>query len=220
MNEILPGIFHWKVVWPEFWSLESYYIRTDEGSVIIDPIECIGLNEIDEDDNIQAVIVTVGWHERSARLFAKRTRAPLFVPTEDAHRFEDLEGFISYEHGYELPCELTAIGVPGLTPGEHALLSHLHGGSLFVGDALGTTAKWAPGDTPLGAHPNGHPQPAETLSHLLDFRFENIMPGHGDPLIGNGRTELEKLIQHNRCTTSAAPRVTWVPGRRLNQDGA
>ena len=215
MNEILPGLFHWRVVWPNIWSLESYYLQTELGSVIIDPIECTGLAKIETDDDVLAVIITVGWHERSARLFAKRTRAPLYVPGKDVHRFEDLEGYISYEHGYELPCGLTALGVPGLTPGEHALLSPLHGGTLFVGDALGTTSKWTPNNMSLGAHPNGHPQPAETLSHLLDFRFENLLPGHGDPLIGNGRTELEALIQSNTSTATGPPAVTWIPGRKV-----
>ena len=55
MNEILPGLFHWRVVWPNIWSLESYYLQTELGSVIIDPIECTGLAKIETDDDVLAV---------------------------------------------------------------------------------------------------------------------------------------------------------------------
>ena len=100
---------------------------------------------------------------------------------------EDLDRWEPYGDGDELPCGLSAVGVPGLTRGEQALLSPRHGGLLFVGDALGTTAKWAPRRHPLGGHPNGHPRPWETLSHLLDLDFENLLPGHGDAIVGGAR---------------------------------
>ena len=158
------GLHHWRVIWSGIWSLECYLLRTESGAVIVDPIESGDLGLIDTTPDIRAVVVTSGWHERSSRLFGKRTGAPVFVPEEDLCMFEDLGPHKTYKDGDTLPGNLRAIGVPGLTRGEQALFSDSNGGTLFVADCLGTTAKWAPGGMPLGGHPNGHPVPKETLS--------------------------------------------------------
>ena len=211
MNEILPGLHHWRVVWPGIWSLESYFLQTEAGSVIVDPIESTGLDLIDATTDIQAVIVTVGWHERSRRLFGKRTRTPVFVPELDLCMLEDLDSRKVYRDGDILPGELRAIGAPGLTRGENVLLSGTNGGTLFVGDCLGTTAKWAPDGMPIGGHPTGHPIPKDTLSHLLDLDFVNLCPGHGDPILGNGKQKLNELFQSGKSTSTGPQSVTYFP---------
>ena len=211
LREILPGLFHWSVRWPGWWSLESYWLRVENGGVLIDPLESVGIGELEEADDIQAIFLTVGWHERSARLFSRRTGAPIFLPELDSHMIEDIDQFIGYGDAFEHECGLRAIGVPGLTRGEQALLSGTHGGTLFVGDALGTTAKWAPNGMRLGGHPNGHPRPSQTLSHLLDYEFENLMPGHGKPIVGGAKDELARLIESGASTSTDPPGVTWFP---------
>ena len=164
MTEVLPGLFHWYVVWPEY-RLECYWLRTEEGSVLIDPLEGIGLDEIEQAGDCRAVIITSHWHERSALLFAKRTGAPIYVPEGHTDRLELVETYHTYRDGDTLPGGLRAIWVLD----ECALLSELHGGTLFVGDALGTTGKWAPGGIPLGLHPRGLP-PRTTLRSRRDSR--------------------------------------------------
>ncbi len=211
MDEILPGLHHWRVIWSGIWSLECYLLRTESGAVIVDPIESGDLGLIDTTPDIRAVVVTSGWHERSSRLFGKRTGAPVFVPEEDLCMFEDLGPHKTYKDGDTLPGNLRAIGVPGLTRGEQALFSDSNGGTLFVADCLGTTAKWAPGGMPLGGHPNGHPVPKETLSHLLDLDFINLCPAHGDALLGDGKEKLVGLFDSGKSTSTGPPRVTYFP---------
>ena len=211
MKEIMPGVFQWRVVWPGVWSLESYWLRTESGSVVIDPLEGGGASAIESAGDVRAIVLTVGWHERAARLFATRTGAPVFLPAADICMIEDLESWEPYGAGDQLPCGLEAIAVPGLTRGEHALLSHLHDGTLLVGDALGTTAKWAPGGIPLGGHPNGHPRPWESLAHLIDLDFESLLPGHGDPIVGGARETLREMMDRRRSTSTGPPSVTWFP---------
>lgn len=211
MKEILPNLNHWQVIWPKLWSLESYFLKTATGCVVIDPIECIGLGPIEEATDVRAVIVTSGWHERSSRLFGKRTGTPIFVPERDLCMFENLGAHETYDDGDILPCGIRAIGVPGLTRGEQALYSETNGGTIFTADCLGSTDKWAPNGIPLGGHPNGHPWPAETLSHLLDFDFVNLCPGHGDPLLGDGKEKLIELLDSGVSTSTGSPRVTYFP---------
>ncbi len=197
MNELLPSVFHWTVVWPDLFPLESYWVRTAAGSALIDPIERGGLGAIEVAGDVRAVIITSAWHERSARLFAKRTGASIHVPADHVGRIEDLDSFETYGDGDTLPADLIAIDVGGGSPGEHALLSPLHGGTLFVGDGLGTTAKWTPGGIPLGAHPRAHPNPGRSLAHLLDHEFENLLPGHGPPIVGGAKADLADLIDRD-----------------------
>ena len=211
MREILSGLWHWRVIWPDVWSLECYFLQTEHGSVIIDPIESSNFGPIERADDILAVIVTIGWHERSARLFGRRYGVPVYVPEKDLCMLEDLDTYETYGDGDVLPGNLRAIGCPGLTRGEQALLSEVHEGVLFTADCVGCTAKWAPGGMTLGGHPNGHPNPSETLSHLLDTSFTHLCPGHGDPLIGCGRSEFESLLASGRSTSTAPPRVSYFP---------
>lgn len=211
MREILPGLWHWRVVWPEIWSLESYFLQTDGGSVIIDPIESVFLDAIDQATDVKAVVVTSGWHEHSSRLFGIRTRAPVYVPERDICMFEDLGDHVTYDDGDVLPDGIRAIGCPGLTRGEQALFSDANGGTMFTADSLGTTAKWAPDGMALGGHPNGHCNPSETLSHLLELRFVNLCPGHGDPLLGDGKEKFLDLLESGATTAKGSPRVTYFP---------
>jgi hypothetical protein len=186
-------------------------LRVPEGSVLIDPMEACGLDEIAAAGDVVAIVITVGWHERQAALFAKRTGAPVFVPAADTCMLESLESYETFVDGAELPLGLLAVGVPGLTRGEQALFSPRHAGTLLVGDALGTTAKWAPGDVALGGHPTGHPQPWQTLAHLLDLEFENLLPGHGEAIIGRATETLRDMIDRRVSTTTDPPRVTYFP---------
>ena len=115
MREIIPGVLTWSVTWPQ-WSLESYWLRLPGGSVLIDPMEGFGLDDITAAGDVAAIVLTVGWHERQAHLFAQRTGARVFVPAEDTCMLETLEVFETYGDGMELPLGLRAVGVPGLTP--------------------------------------------------------------------------------------------------------
>ncbi len=204
MREILPGIFHWTIEWPGIFPLESYWLRTPAGGILADPIECVDLETIAEAGDTLAVVLTNGWHERSASLFARRTDAPIYLPAGHEHLFENLTGYQTYSGGDTLPGDLLAIATPGQRAdgGEQALLSPLHGGTLIVGDCLGTAAKWTPWpELPLGGHPRNHPVPAETLAHLLEYEFENLLPGHGDPIVGGARAALQKLIESGVSTS-------------------
>ncbi len=207
MREILAGFFHWTVEWPGVFPLESYWLKTDAGSILIDPIEGPDLGSIEDSGDVLAVILTVGWHERSAGLFARRTGAPVYLPAADEDMFENLDEYETYSDGDDLPGGLLAIATPGRRAdgGEHALLSPLHGGTLIVGDCLGTTGKWTPWEElPLGGHPRNHPRPAKSLKHLLSHQFDNLLPGHGQPVLGSARAALQRLINSGVSTSPPA----------------
>lgn len=147
MREILPGVFHWTVDWPGYFPLESYWLFPDGGSVIVDPVDSAGLMPLEGAAPVLAVVVTSRWHERSARLLAIRTGAPLYVPAAEVENFEDIDECETYVAGDILPGDLLAISTAGgeWSAGEHALLSPLHGGTLLVADAWAQPPSGPPG---------------------------------------------------------------------------
>ena len=202
ITEVLPGIHHWSVKWPDDFSLESYLLHTDDGDVLIDPMDySVGVSEV------VAIIVTRIAHERSARVFASESGAPIYLPELDAGRANGPESFETIAHGDELPGGLKALEIKGVDGWELALLSPVHDGTLFVGDALGTMGKWTPGEIPpggrrpvggpIGGHPRMHPHPSQTLTHLLDYEFQNLLTGHGPPYLGYAKQRLAELIERD-----------------------
>ncbi len=204
MREILPGIHHWTIEWPGIFPLESYWLKTPAGGILFDPIEGPGPEAAEIANDTLAVVLTNGWHERSAALFAQRTGAPIYLPAGHEGYFEALDEYETYAGADTLPGDLLAIATPGKRAdgGEQVLLSPMHGGTLIVGDCLGMAAKWTPWpELPLGGHPRNHPVPDNTLAHLLDYEFENLLPGHGDPIVGGARAELQRLIESGVSTS-------------------
>jgi len=56
----------------------------------------------------------------------------------------------------------------------------------------------------LGGHPHFHPHPSTSLAHLLDHEFENLLPGHGRPILGGAREALRELIDSGVSTAPPA----------------
>ncbi len=202
LTEVLPGILHWSVWWPDVFSLESYLLRTADGSVLIDPLDY----EVDVSDVVAIVITSIS-HERSARVFASESGAPMYLPDFHGNYVKDVASFETYADGDELPGDLRAIEIKGVAGKECALLSPVHGGTLFVGDSLGTMGKWTlaeipsggrrPVRGPIGGHPSLHPHPSQTLTPLLDYEFQNLLPGHGPPYLAFAKQRMVELFERD-----------------------
>ena len=188
IREILPGIETWSVSWPGVFTLESFKLTSDEGAVLIDPMDY----NVDV-SNVIGIIVTRFGHMRSALVFAAESGAPIYLPDFDAERADDLD-VQTFSHGNVLPCGLQAIETRDDRAWELSLLSPLDGGTLIVGDSLGTMGKWVPNGEAIGAHPYLK-RPAETLKHLLDIEFKNLLPGHGPAYLGYAKERLAELIE-------------------------
>ena len=123
MREILSGVFTWSIVWPQ-WSLESYWLRFPGGSVLIDPMEAFGLDDITEARDVAAI-------------------------------------------GLQITCPSVDI----------------------------------PPDIPSRGKP----------SHLLDVDFKNLLPSHGEPILGDAKGRLRSIIDRRVSTTTDPPRVSYFP---------
>ena len=114
-------------------------------------------------------------------------------PAGDVGELETLTPDHVYSSESDLPGGLQAIGLGGISAGEHALFTPENRGVLFVGDALGTTSYWTHGEGELGAHPRMRP-PAP-LRKLLDLNFTSIAVGHGEPILDQAKVALATYLE-------------------------
>ncbi len=85
----------------------------DGGSVIVDPVDSAGLIPLEGATPVLDVVITSRWHERSARLLAIRTGAPLYVPAAEVENYEDIYECETYVAGDILTGDLLALPTAG-----------------------------------------------------------------------------------------------------------
>lgn len=213
MDEILPGIWHWTTPNPNIGGtlVSSYWL--DEPGVFIDPL-------LPEDAGIaffearptppQAVVLVNRHHYRDSGRICERFGCEAHVPNAGMHRFTDGEPVVGYQSGDELPGGLRPFVIGSLSPDEDGL--YLESASaIWVAD----TVVRSPTDPAarIGWVPDSlMDDPDQTKSGLLqafsevldDYEFEHLLPAHGLPLIGNGRSELEELVRAGGRTAPGA----------------
>ena len=191
-REILPGVYQWTVAWHRF-PLESYLVDTDDGVIAIDPQDLSPTALQGVLSRVRHVILTNHYHERAAAMWRHRFDAPVWAPHGDVDDLETLTPDHVYSADSELPGGLQAIGLGGISVGEHALYTSENRGVLFVGDALGTTSYWTHGEGEIGAHPRM--RPPTLLRKLLDLDFTSIAVGHGEPILDQAKVALAAYLE-------------------------
>ena len=177
----------------------SWLVRRDGGNVLVDSPRAAAplLRRIDALGGVRHLFLShrddVADHEKlRARYGCERIlHARDVVPATSA-----VERQIEGDDPVALADDLTVIPVPGHTRGSAALL--YKDDVLFSGDHLWYDLE----EGRLGASRNvcWYSWPLQILSmeRLLDFRFEAVLPGHGDPWIAPSaaamRAELERLV--------------------------
>jgi hypothetical protein len=179
---VSPGVFFWQAYDPQIKAeLFSTALQSASGIVIIDPIPLKKdqLEGLCARGPIAGIFVTNENHDRAAAEFAAR----LEVPIHDARGI-----------GSSISSDLTAIPIAGGPCGETALHLDRDGGTLVIGDALINFDPY--GFTFL---PPKYCSDAklmrESLSTLLEFRFERMLFAHGTPLVSAARPRLEELLK-------------------------
>ncbi len=191
-REILPGVYQWTVAWHRY-TLESYLVDTDDGVIAIDPQDLSPRALGGVLSRVRHVILTNHYHERAAAIWRHRFDAPVWAPAGDVGDLETLTPNHVYSAESELPGGLLAVGLGGISAGEHALFSSENRGVLFVGDALGTTSYWTHGEGELGAHPRI--RPPEPLRKLLELNFTSLAVGHGEPILDQAKVALATYLE-------------------------
>lgn len=191
IQSITPSLFAWQAYEPEVkCDLSSCAIETDEGLIIVDPIDLspTAFEMLIAGRKPGAIILTNGNHARAAEKFRTRLHVKVFAAL-DADGL-DLIPDAWLINGQIAPGGMQVITLPGSGPGEIALVGR---GIACIGDAVihlpPEGLRLLPDKYCADAALN-----RESLRKLLSCDFRVMTFAHGAPLVESAHTRLEELL--------------------------
>ena len=201
MREVLPGIYHWTAIHPRInIAVSSYWLETP--GVLIDPLMPPNVDIdwfADRPTPPAAIVLSNRHHYRDSARFVGAFGTPVLCARAGLHEFTHGEQVTGFDPGEQLPGGLVSIEIGGLCPDETAL--HLPAErAVAIADGV---VRMQADQGPLGFVPDFlMDDPPETKHKLLaayarvldEIEFENLLLAHGGPVIGDGRRELQQLV--------------------------
>lgn len=203
MHEPLPGIFHWSARHPKLHVEVSCY-WLDGAGVAIDPLvpPDVGLEWFAERPHPPAaVLLSNRHHYRESDRFVERFACPVLCNRAGLHEFTHGESVEGFEIGARLPGGAVACEMGAICPDDTAF--HLpEQRALVIADGVVRGGPHGQ-EGPLGFVPDSlMDDPPRTTAGLLascerllaTLDFEHLLLAHGGPVIGEGRTLLQDLV--------------------------
>jgi len=196
VDEVIPGIFHWRTFHAPIRAHVSSYAIPSAGIVIDPKIPDDGFTELPE--RPQQVVLTSGHHDRDAQAFADEFAIPIRASLEAR---DHLGGALEIEpmnEADEVAPGVTYIHIGKLAEDEGALHIAVERGALAFADALNTYSGGLGffADELLGAHPDRVKAGLkDSFRGLLSRDFHHLLFAHGDPVLHDGKTELREFAK-------------------------
>jgi glyoxylase-like metal-dependent hydrolase (beta-lactamase superfamily II)/ferredoxin len=175
----------------------SYFIARPEGNVLVDSPRAAKplMDRLEAMGGVALMFLSHKDDIADHAKYASRFGAARVMHEDDAWPSLGIERLVEGQDEVTLAPGLVAIPLPGHTKGSMALL--YDGTFLFTGDHL-----WGDGGGTLGASRGvcwySWAAQTKSMERLLDYSFEWVLPGHGDPLHAESpramREKLEALI--------------------------
>lgn len=209
--ELAPGLWRWTARHPEWHpgdfgaEVACFALRAGDDLLLVDPLLPAGddgpvLEVLDglADGASAHVLVTIGYHVRSAEALCERYGARVIGPKACARRLRDTSLLTVLEPGDEGPAGVRAFAIGRPARGERPLWLPSHR-ALAFGDALvgtpdGDLRLWEQSpldDRRLGWYRDTF---APTLALLLDLPVERVLVTHGAPVLEHGATVLRDAV--------------------------
>ncbi|HBP86353.1 MAG TPA: hypothetical protein PKK23_09815 [Nitrospirales bacterium] len=202
MNELLPGIYHWRVAHPDIHiEVDSYYASCLNPAFLIDPlIPQEGTDWFRKRPAPQHIYLTNRLHDRHCRHFIQDFGVTVWCHEAGLHEFADGSlAVTAFRFGDKLPGGVRALKVGVLCPEETALFLPSAGGVLSIGDAiihedgeLDFVSDELIGDD---ASTVKRGLKAAFLQICQQETFDHLLFAHGDPIIGGGKELLRSFCQ-------------------------
>jgi hypothetical protein len=194
MEELLPGVWHWRATHPNTGSeVSSYWVRP-AGAVIDALLPSEGIEPFD-DDPPSRVLLSNRHHLRHAEAFAEEFGCSIHCSNPGLHEFEGGPDVRGFDFGDEVAPGIQALEVGAICPDESALLIR-EGGALSIADGIrhyDGEMTFFP-DRLLGDEPDEVKQGlCQAYSGLLDLPFDSLLFAHGDPIVGFGKHALREF---------------------------
>ncbi|HEV7496150.1 hypothetical protein [Baekduia sp.] len=212
--ELAPGLWRWTTRHPDWHPADafgtevaSFALVAGDELLLVDPLLPDGdgaegvltrLDTLAATAKSTHILITIGYHVRSAEPLCDRYAAHIHGPKTVASRLTDTKAFTIIEPGVPGPAGTIAyaIGSPRRTELPLWLPSHA---AIAFGDALVTTPEgklrmWAqkPRDAQQIAFYRSRFSP--TLDPLRDLPAERILTTHGPPILSNGAATLASAL--------------------------
>jgi hypothetical protein len=197
MNEILPGVFHWKQTHPNIGAEVSSYYLVGEG-VLIDPMEPDeGLDWFREHGEPAHVLLSNRHHYRDSAKFVDAFGCTVHASRPGMHEFSDDQPVAPFDFGDELPGGVKAYEAGAICPDDSALYLSGHS-ALSVADGVINYGG-------LGFVPEEHlGDDVEATKRAIresygrlaaELEFDNLLVAHGDPIAGGARDQLREFAE-------------------------
>jgi hypothetical protein len=182
--------------------VSSYWF--EEGAILIDPLvpADAGLQWFEHRSSPpSAILLSNRHHYRDSAHFQDVFGCPVYCNRAGLHEFTHHEPVTAFDPGDTLPGGVTAHEVGGLCPDETALYLPARRALVFADSVVRVAPQGQTG--PLGFVPDTlMDDPPGTRRHLLDafarllgeLDFEHLLLAHGGPVIGDGRAQLQELV--------------------------
>ncbi|QPJ64679.1 MAG: hypothetical protein G3M78_04445 [Candidatus Nitrohelix vancouverensis] len=201
ISEILPGI----ITWSEFseekqLNFNGYFMRCGDDSVLIDPAQMDEETLQDlhvtverfPDQELRGIYLTNVHHERMSRQLADQFGVPLWIHEKDKDLLETPPNR-TFKDGDTLPCGLVVVGLQDQkSPGESCFYQ-ADQKILFVGDALIGKVPGKVNQLPADKFKD-IAKACAGLRVLLEYDFEALLLGDGEPIVTGGRQALSEFL--------------------------
>jgi glyoxylase-like metal-dependent hydrolase (beta-lactamase superfamily II) len=190
VDEIAPGVWHWRALRETIGSeVSSYYLS--EQQIAIDPMLPPERAEWSQPEH---VLLTCRHHDREAWQLG----CPVWVVAQGEYELQGRGEIRTFEWGDELPGGAVAHEVGALSPDETALFFPGHR-ALAVGDGL---IRWE-ADGPLSFVPDRFmDDPARdkaglraAYERLLDLDWDLLLLTHGNPVVGGAKEQVRTFLE-------------------------
>jgi hypothetical protein len=191
MDEVVPGILHWRAPHPNLGADVSSYLLTDSATAL-DPILPDGAGPDWLGHEVERVVLTVRHHGRSAAAFG----VPVLVHASGLGEFEgdglEVEG---YEPGDEVAPGVRVLDFGRICPDDAVLHIDRGPGVLAFGDGIINYGGLGhPPDQYLGEDPEAvKADIVAGLAPLLDAEFDALLFAHGEPIAAGGKRILREF---------------------------
>ena len=200
MQEIAPGLWHWRARNEKIGSdVSSYYLA--DGRVLIDPMTPPdGLEHLERLGRPEHIVLSNRHHDRDSWRLRERFGATVHCIRNGLHELDGRGPVEPFDFGEQLPGGIVVHEVDAICPDETALhvpalralacadgvVESAGAGLGFVPDSLMDD----PEQTKRGL--------LDAYTQLLELDFDLLLLAHGEPLVGGGKQALREFIDRAR----------------------
>jgi glyoxylase-like metal-dependent hydrolase (beta-lactamase superfamily II) len=198
MNEILPGVHHWKAFHHGIGAeVSSHYVRSGNATTLIDPMEPEeGVEWFRTSGPPGRILLSNRHHYRHSDRFVEAFGSEVRCHRAGMHEFEDGPAVTPFVFGDEPAPGVTALKVGAICEEDTALHISAGEGALLFADGLINygSLSFVP-DSLIGDDPAAVKRGLiDSLTALLDADFDHLLFAHGDPVIGGGKAALQEFV--------------------------